>query len=142
MKKTYKYGLWAVGSIWAVAMIALFPQFVTAHRETKNALQAFDEYSASLVNQHFEEAYQHCSTEFHNAMPYDQFVGLQESLQTQFGPLKSIKRAAYELHGSGKPAHWRAVIDADFIYQKKSLRFESVLHKDGDRWVLFGFEQR
>jgi len=56
MKKPYKYTLWILGAIWAVAMAALSPQFVAAHRETKNVLLAFDEYTSSLVGQRFEQA--------------------------------------------------------------------------------------
>jgi hypothetical protein len=141
MKKPYRYGLWTLGGIWAIAMVALSPQFVAAHRETNNALQAFDGYSSSLVNQQFEEAYRQCGTDFHDAMPYDQFVNLQKSLQLQFGPLKSVRRSTYEVHGSGTPMHWRAVIDAEFIYQNKNLPFRLLFHKEGERWTLFGSEQ-
>jgi hypothetical protein len=74
-------------------------------------------------------------------MPYDQFVRMYKSLQEEYGPLKSAKRVAYEIHGSGTPVYWRAVIDADLVYEKRSLRFKFVFHKEGDRWVLFGAEQ-
>ena len=141
MKKSYRYGLLIAGSIWAIAMIVLTPQFVAAHRETKNALQAFDGYSSSLVSQRFEEAYRYCGTDFRDAMPYTQFLRLQQSFQTDFGPLKSVRRLAYEVHGSGTPMHWRAVLNADLAYEKKNLRFRFVFHKEGDRWVLFGSEQ-
>src|SRR5439155_13589630 len=126
MKNSYKYGMYALGGIWAVVMIALSPQFVAAHRETKNVLQGFDQYSAALVNQQFDEAFTHCGTDFRNAMPFDHFVGIQKSLQAQLGLLKSTRRTSYNVHGKGTPMLWRAVIDADMRYEKKTLRFEFV----------------
>ena len=142
MKKQYKYVLWTLGAIWSVAMIALSPQFMAAHRETKSALEAFDGYSSSLVNQRFEEAYQHCGSDFREALPYAQFVSFQQSLQAQFGPLKSVQRSTYHVRGSGTPIRWRAAVDADMIYEKKNLRFQFEFHKEGDHWLLFGSEQR
>ena len=141
MKKRYRYGLYVLGGIWMVAMAALSPQFVAAHRETKNVLKVFDQYSSALVNQQFAEAYQHCGTDFRKSMPFDQFVALQVSLESQLGRLRSTKRTAYEVHGRGTPMSWRAVIDADMLYEKKSLRFEFVFHKEGDSWIIYGYEQ-
>lgn len=141
MKKPYKYALWTAGGIWAVAMIALSPQFVAARHETKSALAAFDAYSSSLVNQRFDEAYLSCGADFRNAIPYDQFVSLQQSLRERFGPLKSVHRSSYHIHGGGTPMEWTAAIDSDLVYEKKSLRFRFVFHKEGERWVLFGSEQ-
>jgi len=141
MKKGYRYGLYVLAGIWVVAMAALSPQFVAAHRETRDVLQAFDQYSSELVNQQFAEAYQHCGADFRTAMPFDQFVTLQKSLETQLGHLRSTKRTAYEVHGKGTPMSWRAVIDADMLYENKSLRFEFVFHKEGGRWIIYGYEQ-
>ena len=122
-------------------MLVGFPQFVAAHRETRDFKRVFAAYTDSLVNQRLDDAYRQCGSDFRRAMPYDQFVSLYESMQKENGPLKSIKRGAYEVHGSGTPMFWRAVTDADLIYEKKSVRFEFVFHKEGDRWVLFGAEQ-
>jgi hypothetical protein len=132
--------LWVV-SIWVIVMLALTPQFLAAHRETKDVERVFAAYTGSLVNQQFDDAYSRCGTNFQSAMSYDQFVSLYESMQKENGPLKSIKRVSYEVHGSGTPMFWRAAIDADLIYEKKSVRFEFVFHKQGGRWVLFGAEQ-
>jgi len=141
MKKSYKYGLCVLAGIWIVAMTALSPQFVVAHRETKNVLQVFDQYSSALANQQFEKAYQDCGTDFRNAMTFDQFVSIQKSLEAQFGHLKSTKRTAYEVHGKGSPPYWKSTIDADMQYEKRTLRFEFVFHKERGRWILYGYEQ-
>ncbi len=132
--------LCAVG-IWAIVMLVLSPQFVAAHRETRDVKRVFAEYTDSLVNDRLDDAYRQCGSDFRSAMSYDQFVSLYESMQRENGPLKSIKRGAYEVRGSGTPMLWRAVIDADLIYEKKIVRFEFVFHKEGDRWILFGAEQ-
>lgn len=141
MKKQYKYGLYVLGGIWIATMAVLSPQFVAAHRETRAVLQAFDQYSSALATQQFDEAYQHCGADFRNAMPFDQFVIFQKSLESQLGQLKSAKRTAYKVHGNGTPISWRAVIDADMLYEKKPLRFEFVFHKEGGRWVIYGYQQ-
>lgn len=141
MKKHYKYGLFALAGIWVVAMLALSPLFFEARRETKNVLREFDEYSADLVSQHFNEAYQHCGTDFRKAMPFDQFVDFHSSLETRLGRLMSVKRVAFDVHGRGAPMVWRAVIEADLMYEKKALRFEFVYHREDGRWILFGTQQ-
>ena len=141
MKKPYRYILITLGAVWVIGMLVLSPEFVAAHRETKNVLRAFDQYSASLVNQRFDDAYNYCSVEFQNALPLDSFANVQRTLQTEFGPLRSVDRSALEVHGSGTPMKWRAVIDADLKYEKRTLRFEFVFHKEGERWVLFGAEK-
>jgi hypothetical protein len=128
-------------AVWAAYMLALSPYFVALHRETKSVERAFAEYTNSLVNRRFSEAYSSCGTDFRSAMSYEQFVSTFETLQKQYGPLMSARRVAYEVHGSGKPVFWRAVIDADFAYEKKTLRFEFVFHKEDDRWVVFGAER-
>jgi hypothetical protein len=122
-------------------MVVLSPQFVAAHRETKSVLQVFDRYSASLTRQRFEEAYEYCGADFRNAMSYNQFVSLHQSLQAEFGSLRSVQRSAYDVHGSGTPTYWRAVINADFVYDRKTLKFQYVFRKEKNRWVLFGSEQ-
>jgi len=141
MRKGYKYGLWILGGIWIAAMAALSPQFVAAHRETKNVLQAFDQYSFALVNQRFDEAYEHCGADFRNALPFDQFVSIQKSLEAQLGHLRSAKRTSYDVRGKGTPISWSAVVDAKILYEKKSLRFKFLFHKEGDRWIIYGYEQ-
>jgi hypothetical protein len=141
MTRSSKYVLWGLVGIWLVAMLALLPKFVDLHREKSAVLQEFSEYGASLVSQHFEQAYQYCGSAFREAMPYDQFVKLHRDLQEQYGPLTAVARQTYSVHGGGTPMYWKAVIDADFVYQRKTLRFEFVLHKEGERWVIFGAEQ-
>jgi hypothetical protein len=141
MKKHYKYGLYAIAGIWVVAMIALAPLFFEAHRETKEVLREFDEYSASLVSQHFDEAYQHCGADFRNATPFDEFVSFHQSLETRLGRLMSVKRSGFNVQGGGTPIVWRAVIDADLVYEKKTLRFEFVYHREDGRWILFATRQ-
>jgi len=141
MKTRIRIILLLVLSVWAVAMLALSPRFVAAHRETKGVEQTFAEYTNSLVSQRFDDAYRQCGSDFRSAMPYQQFVNLYQSLQMEYGPLKSARRSAYEVHGSVSPAVWRAVVDADLVYERKTISFEFVFHKEGGRWVLFGAEQ-
>jgi hypothetical protein len=138
--RTQKILLWVFGA-WVVLMLALSPLFLAAHRETEELKRTFAEYTDSLVRQDFGKAYAYCGSDFHSAMSYDQFADMYKSLQGEYGPLKSAKIAAYEVHGRGTPMSWRATVDADLVYEKKSLRFEFVFHKEGDRWVLFGSEQ-
>jgi hypothetical protein len=133
--------LW-VFALWAAVVLALLsPRFVAVHRETRKVERKFTEYVGALVSQHFDEAYAECGTAFRSAMTYDRFVSMYKSLQGEYGALRSAKRTAYDVRGSGTPMYWRAVIDADLVYEKKTLRFEFVFHKEGDRWVLFGAEQ-
>lgn len=74
-------------------------------------------------------------------MPYDRFVKLYQDLEQQYGNLNGVTRRAFDVEGRGNPMYWRAVIDADFVYQKKTLRFEFVFHKEGDRWAILGSKQ-
>jgi len=141
MKRGYKIGLWIVGAVWVIAMIALLPRFISLHEETRSAKRVFNEYRAALVRQDLDGAYQLCGTDFQKAMPHDEFVELQQNLQNQYGKLKSVSQKAFEVRGSGDPMYWRAVVDGDFVYERKTLRFEFVLHKEGERWVVFGAEQ-
>jgi hypothetical protein len=122
-------------------MVALSPKFVAAHRETNSVQNAFTEFSEALVDRRFEVAYQYCGTDFRIAMPYEKFVKIQEKLATQYGSLKSFKREAFEVDGKGSPIYWRAVIDGDFLYERKTLRYKFVFHKEAERWVLYGYEQ-
>jgi len=141
MKRSYKYGLIILVAIWGTAMIALSPQFIAAHHETMEVLQAFDKYSIALARGQFQEAYQLCGSDFRTAMPFDKFVSVQKSLEAQFGNLSYSKRTTYEVHGKGTPMYWRAVIEADMYYEKKVIRFEFLFHKEGGRWVLYGYEE-
>lgn len=141
MRRRYKILLWVVIGIWAIAMSTLVaPMLVRGYYEKNAVLAQFSEYSASLVNRHFDLAYQHCGSEFRKAMSYDQFVKLYGDLERQYGTLKTVTQQGYEVHGTGSPVYWTAVIDADFVYEKKTLRFEFALHKSGNGWVIFGFQ--
>lgn len=119
----------------------MIPGFRENYREEWNLEHTFDQYTGSLVSQQYEKAYATCSGGFQQVTPYDKFVDLYKSLQEQYGPLKSAKSVGHEMRGSGTPTVWKAVIDANFIYAKQTIRFEFSAHKDGDRWVLDGFEQ-
>ena len=123
-------------------MLVLSPRFIAARRESKNLDRTFSEYTDALVGQRYDDAYERCRSDFRSAMSYDQFVALYQSLQQEFGPLKSARRMASEVHASGTPILWRAVIDADLVYEKKNVPFEFIFHKEHDSWVLFGTEQQ
>lgn len=131
MTRPTKFLLWTLGAIGAVGIFLAIPELLNLHRETEDALKAFDTYSAALRNQRFEEAYQQCGGQFREAMNFEQFVRLYGNLESEYGSLVSVKRISYEVHGRGEPMYWRAMLDANFVYQKKTLKFEFVLHKEG-----------
>lgn len=142
MKRPYKIVLWTIGAGWLTAIVILVvPMLVTAHQEARAVRAAFSEYGTLLVDQQFNQAYQYCGGDFRRAMSYDQFADLYQNLEQQHGNLETVTLQAFQVHGSGTPVYWRAVIDADFVYQKQTLRFEFVFHKETGRWLIFGFEQ-
>ncbi|MGH9727204.1 MAG: hypothetical protein ACRD33_06645 [Candidatus Acidiferrales bacterium] len=141
MKRRYKITLWTLGGVWVIAMLALTPRFISAHRETDKLQHVFDEYSIALVNHNFAEAYQFCGSDFRRSLSYDQFVAMQEALEKQHGKLKSISLATRDVEGRGTPPYWTAVIHADFVYEGKSLRFEYVFHQEDGRWLIYGGEK-
>lgn len=122
--------------------VEMVPGFKESDREEKDLLQAFDLYTGSIVSQHYEKAYEACGNDFHQATPYAKFVSIYKSLDEKYGPLKSAQRVRYEMHGRGTPEVWNAVIDADFFYAKQTLRFKFSARKEGDRWILYGFEEQ
>ncbi len=122
-------------------MVEMVPRFKESYREERNLEQTFDQYTISLVSHHYEEAYAICGNDFHQATPYDKFVSITKSLEDQYGPLKSAKCVGFEMHGRGTPTIWTAVIDANFVYAKQTLKFKFSVNYEGDRWFLYGFEQ-
>jgi len=136
-----KIMLWCL-AVWGAALICVTaPLIVLTLRESRSVDRAFAEYASSLVAQRFDVAYGQCGTEFRKAVPLDQFSRLYGSLRDRYGALKSVENVTHEVHGRGRPMYWRAVIDATFIYERKSLRFELVFHKEGSRWVIYSSEQ-
>ena len=130
-------------SMWVgrALVTGLIPGLVEGHRESISFERTFNQFSGALVRKQYDEAYGQCGTDFHHAMTYDQFVQYYSSLEKQYGPLKSYKTASSHATGQGTPTVWRGVMDAEFVYEKKTLGFEFVLYKEGDRWVLVSIEQ-
>jgi hypothetical protein len=120
----------------------LVPGLAESYREEWSVNRVFDQYTTALVGKHYEAAYAICGYDLRQVTSYDNFVGIYKSLEEQYGPLKSVKRSFTGAFGRGTPILWKAAIDADFLYSKRTLRFEFGAHKEGDRWVLSGFEQR
>lgn len=141
MRRAFKISLWLLIIVWATAMLALTPRFVMLHHETRNLERVFDEYRTALVNRNFAQAYQFCGDDFQRAMSFDQFVALQESLENQYGSLKSIRETARDVDGKGTPIYWRAVIEADFVYKKQGTRFRLVFDKEHGHWAMYGGEK-
>ena len=141
MKRRYKYPLLILGGLWIVAVLAMTPRLVRVYRETKIALQDVSDYSDHVVGRQYDQAYRYSSSGFRAALSYDQFVTLYQRLERQYGTLKSVARQGYEVHGFGDPMVWKAVVDEDFVYEKKTLRFEFVLHKEDGHWAIFSVEQ-
>lgn len=141
MTSRMQIGLRLIAFVWLVGVIILSPKFIEAHRQSRDLQHVFTVYAMSVLNHNYEQAYGFCSGDFRDAMPFDRFVDLQKHMEQQYGVLRSFKRRAYEVHGKGNPQYWRGVLDADFVYENKTLKFEFVFHKESDRWVIFGYEQ-
>lgn len=130
-----------LGIVWIIAMLILVPQFIQLHHETSEALQVVSGYSNSLIGQQYNQPYGYTSSAFRAALPYDAFVKLNQTLRTTYGPLKSMMRQGYQVNGHGKPTAWKAIVDEDFVYENKAIRFEFVLHKENGHWVIFSVEE-
>jgi hypothetical protein len=142
MKRRNKILLWAVGGVWlTLLVIILSPMAVRLHRETKIARQTFEAFGDSLVRQDFPRAYELCGADFQAAVPYEQFVTIQNDLQKQNGTLRSVQETGYNVTGEGKPVHWKADVGADFVYPDRIIRFQVELHLENDRWVVFGYQR-
>jgi len=141
MKTRSKYIVAALIALWLVGMLSLTPEFLRLHAEAKDALQTVSVYSDDLVGNRYNQAYQYSSEAFRAALPFDQFVTLYSGLTKQYGSLKTVSRRGYQVNGHGSPMAWKAIVDEDFAYEKKTLRFEFVLHKENGRWVIFSAEE-
>ncbi len=141
MKRGRKITLWIVLGIWVAAMLALAPRFISLHHETQSVESVFEDYRLALVHRDFQQAYQLCGDDFRSATSYSRFAAANSSLEERYGPLKSINETAHDVDGKGTPMLWRAFIDADFVYEKKSLHFRLVLNKKGERWQIYGSER-
>jgi hypothetical protein len=142
MKKPYKILIWVALGIWVIALImALSPKIMKLHREKENAEKTFAAFSGNLVNQRYQDAYGLSGSDFRQAASFDEFVEQQKKYRDEFGSLTSVHQAASDVEGKGTPMFWRAVIDADLVFEKKTVRFEFVFRQEGGRWVLFGYQQ-
>ncbi|HLW99809.1 MAG TPA: hypothetical protein VKR82_14265 [Candidatus Acidoferrales bacterium] len=141
MKRRSRILLWTLIGIWLTVMIVLSPMFVRIHRETKIARQTFKAFGESLVRQDFSGAYKFCGADFQAAVPYGQFVNVQEDFQKENGTLRTVQETGYDVTGEGTPMRWKAVIGADFVYPKRTVRFQFELRLENDRWVVFGYRQ-
>jgi type VI protein secretion system component VasK len=147
MKVRTRRILLIAGGLWLILMAYFYPRLAETNRQRKSFDRTFDEYASALVRQRYDEAYAQCGSVLRQATPHDKFVLIYRSLEEQYGPLKSYKLVGYHVvgyHGSGEstPVTWSGDLDAKFFYEKKTLSFEFVLHKENDRWVLFSVEQR
>ncbi len=142
MKRRYKYPLLAIAGAWGLVLaVILIHMVVRTYAERREVLHNVSDYSNGLVNQQYDRAYRYASDAFRAALPYDKFVSLHQDLEKRFGKLKGVTRQGYEIHGSGNPMMWRAVVDEELVYEKKTLRFEFVLHKESGHWVIFSAEE-
>jgi|SRR5271156_970007 hypothetical protein len=141
MTRRVSYVLWVIGGLWITAMIALAPDFVALHRKTRDVERVFSDFGTALQSRQFDQAYLLCDSDFRRAMPYDKFVAVQQSLEADHGALKFAKQVGYKVDGKGDPIHWKAVIDADLGYEKKTLRFEFMFHEEDGKWVLYGYQE-
>lgn len=126
---------------WVGIVIALAPRFRGVQREKIDAERVFTNYFSAVVKHDFVVAYQQCGSEFRQAMPYDDFVSQQESLESKYGSLQNYKELGYNVTSHDDLTEWRAVILADLIFQKGTARFELEFRKENGAWMLFGFKQ-
>lgn len=141
MKRRYNYLLLGFGAVWIAAMLFLTPQFIALHQETKEALEDMSGYCNNVIDQQYAQAYSYSGSAFRAALSYNAFVQLYQSLQRSYGTLKAVKNQSYQVNGRGKPVVWKAIIDEDFMYDKKTIPFEFVLHKEQGHWVIFSAEE-
>ena len=136
MKRRYKV-LLVLLCVWLFVMIATLPELIAVWPERKPVQQTFSNYAAALVNQRFEEAYGYHSREFQETIPFDSFVQYQREVQAKFGVLKSVEQKGMTVRKWRNPSRWRAIIAADFQYEKAKVRFTFELHRDNGRWTIF-----
>ena len=141
MKVRTRRILLIAGGLWLILMAYSYPNLREGFREKKSLERTFDHYADALVQKRYDEAYAQCGSEYRHVMDYEPFVVGYRSLEQQYGPLKSYKRDGFYFRGEGTPAIWKAAIVARFFYEKKTVTFDFVLHKEGDRWVFFRIDQ-
>jgi hypothetical protein len=142
MRRRYKYPLLAIVGAWGLVLaVILIRMMAREYVEGREVLYDVSDYSNGLVSQQYDQAYRYAGEGFRAALPYDKFVTLYRGLQKQYGTLKAVTPQGYEIHGSGNLMMWRAVVERDFVYEKKTLRFEFVLHKESGHWVIFSAEE-
>ena len=131
--------IWILAAVWLAGLAMLAPKFLSISRDTKRVERIFADYGAALVAHHFENAYQLCSPDFQAATSYEQFVNWQDNMETRYGRLKSVERQALKVHCDN--AGCTATISASLKYENGTVQYKYALHKDGDRWSIFGGQE-
>src|SRR5580658_7407551 len=112
------------------ALVYAIPHFVRLSHETPEVSRAFAGYGAALVDQRYADAYQFGGQSFADALTYDQFVEQQHELQERFGRLKSIHAVGHNTTGKATPYLSSAVIAADYVFEKRTVRFDVSFRKE------------
>jgi hypothetical protein len=141
VKRQWTYLLILFVAVMLAALVYAIPHFVRLSRETPEVSRAFAGYGAALVDQRYADAYRLGGQSFADALTYDQFVEQQHELQERFGRLKSVHPVGYNVSGKGDPYLWSAVIAADYVFEKRTLRFDVSFRKENDQWMLYGYRE-
>jgi len=141
VKRHWKWLLVVLVAVMLAALAYAIPQFLRLSREAREVDRAFAGYGTALVGQRYADAYRFGGHEFADALSYDQFVQQQRELEQHFGRLKSVQSVGYHISGKGNPYLWSAVIAADFVFEKRTVRFDVALQKENGQWVLYGYKE-
>jgi len=142
IKRIHKTLLWlAFVALVCIFVVVRSPLAIRSHLETSELLADFSDLANCLVGHNYEQAYQMGGSDFREALSYEQFVADQKSLEEKYGGIKTIARQTYDVKGSGTPMFWRGDIEADFVYERETIRVEIVFHQENGRWVIFGMKQ-
>jgi len=126
------------GLIVVVVLLLIWPSLW--HQRTL-ALAAFRSYGAALSRRDYPVAYSYFANELKQTTPLESFVKQQEGLEAQFGPLSTVTRQGWTMHGRGSPIAWVITIQADHHYLRRTVHFAYVWHREDGRWLLWSSEQ-
>lgn len=142
MKRIHKTLLWVtLVALICILVIVSSPLAIQSRLETSGLLGDFSEFANSVVTHNYDQAYRMGGSDFREALTHDEFVAEQKDLEEKYGRIKTITRQTYDVKGSGTPTFWRGDIEADFVYERESIRVEIVFHQENGRWVIFGMKQ-
>ena len=142
MKRRTKYLLWGLLALWLVAAVGLVQWWPVVNSQAGAAHEVFQGFGDSLVAKQYARAYGYCGRDFHQAISLEQFVRLNEGLESKYGSLRAVSQATLHTKYTLKPERWTTEIDANFDYEKTRVPFAFALWQENGQWVVYGYEQR